>query len=220
MPVSSKEIERELYRMVDLLHQYDVDYWVDLGVLLGLAREGKPLAWDDDLEFGVWESEISKIQNVIRELPEFDYYTKSYNGLIQGITLMPKPQTDRVKTTFIIYYEGEDYAWSATGKRSNNWNIASRVHSAYHWHAKNNMLLDPILNTINDIKTRWVPKRFFKNKTHNAEFKVNMPYPLEDYLEYVYGEWKTPEKDYYYWRDSGLITDAEPSELINVEKHL
>ena len=43
-----------------LLRQHNVNYWVCHGTLLGIIREGRLLPWDHDIDFAVWDFEVSK----------------------------------------------------------------------------------------------------------------------------------------------------------------
>jgi len=55
-----------------------------------------------------------------------------------------------------------------------------------------------------------IPARFFNNLT-KIEFygmEFNTPSPVDDYLEYRYGEdWRTPKKDYVHYKDDQAIID-------------
>ena len=53
-----------------------------------------------------------------------------------------------------------------------------------------------------------VPSHFFQNLSpslfYGMEFRV--PYQVEEYLEYRYGEdWRIPRKDYIYYEEDGAI---------------
>lgn len=209
-----RQIQNEMYIMRDLYLDSGVEYWLDLGVLLGIVRNGAPLEWDDDLEFGAWSKDANKIINLMDDLDEFDMYVKTYRGDVQGLTLLPL-EPGRVKTTVVFYSKYDDFAWSATGERRSNWNLLSRLHSAYCWQFKNEMKLDPIVNTINDIRTRRVPKSYYENRKLVDEYSIHVPSPVEEYLEYVYGNWEDEKKDYDYWEDSGLITNQRPEQIVD-----
>lgn len=57
-----------------------------------------------------------------------------------------------------------------------------------------------------------IPKHFVENLStitlYNMEFPA--PSPVEEYLEYRYGEdWKTPKKDYVYYEDDQSIIEED-----------
>lgn len=44
----------------ELLISHDINFWVCHGTLLGIIREDRILPWDHDIDFAVWESEVTK----------------------------------------------------------------------------------------------------------------------------------------------------------------
>lgn len=47
-------------RVCNLLNQNKINFWVCHGTLLGIIRENRLLPWDHDIDFAVWDHEISK----------------------------------------------------------------------------------------------------------------------------------------------------------------
>ena len=43
-----------------ILIENNINYWVCHGTLLGIIRDNKILPWDNDVDFAVWEDEVSK----------------------------------------------------------------------------------------------------------------------------------------------------------------
>ena len=43
-----------------LLKQHNVNFWICHGTLLGIIRENRLLPWDHDIDFAVWDSEVSR----------------------------------------------------------------------------------------------------------------------------------------------------------------
>ncbi|WP_178917761.1 LicD family protein [Natronomonas gomsonensis] len=209
------DIEEQMYWVRDLLEEQDVSYWLDLGVLLGLVREGHPIEWDDDVEFGVWADEIETVEEIVESLCGFTVRRKIYDGEVHGMDVLPESPNDGVKTTFVVYRIHDDTAWSATAVRSNNLNPFARLQTAYYWYVHQTEILDPVWNTINEIRTRQAPKQFYMERNYSEEFEIYMPAQVEEYLEYVYGDWRTPTDDYHYWDDSGLVKQETPIELMS-----
>lgn len=48
--------------MLRALQRFEVRHWIDQGSLLGLAREGRFLAGDNDIDIGVWKASIRKVE--------------------------------------------------------------------------------------------------------------------------------------------------------------
>jgi hypothetical protein len=76
---------------------------------------------------------------------------------------------------------------------------------------------------------RWPYKYFHKTYTWRiqeefftslVEFQIgsiHIPIPqlTEEYLTARYGDWKTPDKDWVYWRDDGCLLQQAPEELVS-----
>ena len=52
--------DKVFHEVCELLNANNINYWICHGTLLGIIREGRLLPWDHDIDFAVWESEVSK----------------------------------------------------------------------------------------------------------------------------------------------------------------
>ena len=55
-----KDSEEVFKNVCSLLEDNEINYWVCHGTLLGIIRERRLLPWDHDIDFAVWDSEVSK----------------------------------------------------------------------------------------------------------------------------------------------------------------
>ena len=60
----------------ELLSKNNINYWICHGTLLGIIREGRLLPWDHDIDFAVWQFEVSQEKIV-------DIFTS--NGYVQEL---------------------------------------------------------------------------------------------------------------------------------------
>src|SRR5439155_9497138 len=68
-PECCTEHLRELTECVnDLLDRHGIVHWLDHGTLLGAVREGAFIAWDEDVDFGVFDSDLPAILELVPEL--------------------------------------------------------------------------------------------------------------------------------------------------------
>ena len=51
-----------LKKIVSVFEEFDVDYWLEFGTLLGCYRDNRLISWDSDLDFGVFD--IDAVRNV------------------------------------------------------------------------------------------------------------------------------------------------------------
>ena len=52
--------EEEFHKVCNMLQKKHVNFWICHGTLLGIIREGRLLPWDHDIDFAVWDCEITK----------------------------------------------------------------------------------------------------------------------------------------------------------------
>lgn len=55
-------------KIVKLLNQKKVNWWIDQGTLLGFEREGKPLEWDTDFDIGTTATPDQLISEILCEI--------------------------------------------------------------------------------------------------------------------------------------------------------
>ncbi len=51
------EVFKDVCRLLD---SHNINFWICHGTLLGIIREGRLLPWDHDIDFAVWDGEISR----------------------------------------------------------------------------------------------------------------------------------------------------------------
>ena len=59
-----------LHQAKAALDEEDVEFWLDFGTLLGAVRDGKFIAWENDIDFGTWRASASKVFSAFRKLCE------------------------------------------------------------------------------------------------------------------------------------------------------
>ena len=57
-----------LRQVKTILDEYRINYWLDIGTLLGAVRDGKIISWDHDIDLGTWCEQVSDIVSACREL--------------------------------------------------------------------------------------------------------------------------------------------------------
>jgi len=216
-----------------VLDEEGVKFWLDTGTLLGAVRDGKIIPWDDDIDLGVWHSEAESLEKALKKLPDKIYFRISEKGAgvyyKSGIVSITKYRVEGDHAIRFFHIEKNQIAGFLEGltKLLENEKNASSV--------SENIPL-PITKLVGKILSRLpsgvkiklmlnfgdlqenfsskdrilvsVPKEYFKDlsRIEFYDMEFNVPSPVEDYLEYRYGEdWKTPQKDYVYYEEDGGI---------------
>ena len=72
-------MDEQLKFIIEQFEKNEINYWIDSGTLLGLVRDGKLIEGDNDIDVGVWETEINKIENWLPvNLSSEQHNTKKY----------------------------------------------------------------------------------------------------------------------------------------------
>jgi len=81
---SSEEVEKGvmlLSRVVDIIEDVGIEYWLEGGTCLGAVRDGHFIPWDHDLDLGIKFESEEKIKLLIQQLNSFfKIETRGFNG--------------------------------------------------------------------------------------------------------------------------------------------
>ena len=160
----------------DLLNQSNASFFVDCGTLLGIIRDGRLLAWDDDIDFGIfinssfsWEKLEKCLMNIgMVKIHQFKYrneiteQTYMYNGI--SIDFFNHVQEGN-KTFFYSYRKIKGKKYISECEFSVDKFVTARITGVRSLN----------LNNIN----------------------INIPENAEEYLACLYGkDWKVPNPDW------------------------
>jgi len=59
--MDEKKAIEALRQVKEVFDNYDVEYWLDCGTLLGAVRNGKIIPWDNDIDLGMWKKNKEKL---------------------------------------------------------------------------------------------------------------------------------------------------------------
>ena len=107
-----------------------MQYWIDSGTLLSIVREGKLFERDNDIDIGMWNSEIDKIPALINKLLNRGYRIEKYfyrgqlfslkcipikkerNRRLKKFTGMGNCYKDAREIDICLYSKTASYAWN------------------------------------------------------------------------------------------------------------
>ena len=108
------------HEVIKLLKEYNVNYWLDQGSLLGAVRNNAFLKWDHDVDMGAWYTDFNTIKKIGKKLTGMGAHVSLFRYVVKirfsrnGISSMP--------VNIRFYYRKEGYAysefWSVMEKRN------------------------------------------------------------------------------------------------------
>lgn len=178
---------RMLTDTADILNAGGVRYFLDAGGLLGLAREGDLIPWDDDLDL---------LMPVI-ELPKFRklYFKLRWRGWrITEDSLMPAdgpawrkgdPRSIKIRNRNILFF--------GRGRMVMDVSLLYK-RDGFYWRGAMGKIWQ-------------LPQHHFDRHDliEYAGQQIRIPCQVEQYLTYIYGDWQKPNKNHNPVQDDGSL---------------
>lgn len=214
----------EVKKVKAIFDAYNFPYWLDFGTLLGAIREGKMIAWDNDVDFCTLKQYVPKVLAALPEIGKLGFRVDVTDSCIY------MHKGDDISISMGVYVVEGDTAWMIFTKTDPKFNsvlkfldrIAEKAH--YRKYHQNIIPLEHFVQYIippfmDGLLRRILfgichlfgqkenamvfPKKYFENLTtvsfEGLDFKV--PSPPEEYLPLIYGEtWRVPTKNWK-WDD-------------------
>jgi len=224
---------KNLLEVAEIFTKYKIEFWLDLGTLLGIIRNGDLIKWDSDVDLGMWYDTINRneFHLAIQELRKKGFLVRIDNFKI-ALT------KDDIPINILFSRIHGDKAWamgSYNGSKlikllaqivSNEFRIYLPENCRMKWNlvVTMNKIMNLISRSLREqisklFWTWWhlsggkrikrvVPKEYYTN-LDSFEFKgkrFKIPSKTEKYLEYRYGkDWRKPKKEYKHWIEDGAI---------------
>ena len=191
VPLISDKLGFEIVsKAANVLEGLGIQYWFATGTALGVARAGKPMQFDVDIDVEIWHRDYHRITDILEGFKAQGFNFKSfhsYRGRIEQIGWLYKG------LLFDITFKHLDgaNAW-CTSKDVQKDGSIKWVDKAY-------------------------PREWFEDLEYIKAYDVldiPVPNPVEDYLAWNYGDdWQTPQEDY--WEKHGYYADRNCITTIN-----
>ena len=170
--------KRLLLAVVDVLNKAGIDYMIDSGTLVGLAREGDLLPWDDDIDITLPERELRRFLRVLWRLRlKGCWISKRYMKYDYALWEKGDYQSIKIRNRRYGLFRGRIKV---------DVNIKYKADQHYYW-----FMLGTGMNCR-------VDEKYFDHyeEIEFAERKVKVPAYYDQYLTLKYGNWHVPQKDY------------------------
>lgn len=174
--------KRGLVHLHDTLARTDFadKYWAIMGLLLGCIRDGAPIAWDRDADFGFLERDLPLFQAAVKELRSEGFSVGRLQINNDGRVTKWALRRQSFKFEFFLMEERDD-----------------RLRWIYHSRKAG-------LEVVNEIPVHGLDEFELYGR------RWLKPDNTDEYLTALYGDWRTPDPDYVYWRDCGVSVDKYP----------
>ena len=222
MKVDEQKWAYALGKVKGILDNANVEYWLELGTLLGAVRDHKFISYDSDIDIGMLCADSSK---VIARISEFE--SKGFKVDITDNRICLSCEDCNVE--LMIYRSRENVYWDLHLKQAPKFArvatyfsmIGERLPYINHLQKRNKQLLKEkiVLSLIPDFAARFVrsvcfkiyelfgakycavvvPKHFYDNLDWMRLYGIGFSIPsnVEDYLALRYGkDWGTPDLNY------------------------
>ncbi len=220
-------------KVMQTLGEMEIKAWLDQGTLLGVVREGRFLPWDNDVDIGLWDSDIKS-----REKEFFEKLSESARVTVRKRMIFVNPHSrqgplpvsiaryirrgnkavkymQKFSENRLLHAIGapagrslmRDRGFSLASRKNKKKNILTKLYSL-----SGRAILKTRAKLLDwfskDIRCE-VPSFFFDSLKREQVYGtvVFMPKEPEKYLALKYGEdWKTPKKDWQWWKEDGALS--------------
>jgi len=216
-----------LTKISNLFKENKIKYVLDSGTLLGIIREKNLILGDGDIDFAIWGEDIKKLENLLPDFIKLGYLIKKeyYRGLLYSYSLLPKKQ-DLIEVDIKIFREKDDFNWCPVRYANNSWKKDFSYYKSKFFRMPFLLLLkilprSPLKRRASErilkeffVSSTWVVSKDYldKNKIINV-LGFSVPKNWKGYLDYKYGEWRTPKKDWNYIIQDKTLIHKSPEEL-------
>ena len=216
--------EKEYHSFTEILHQHEIPYCIDSGVLLGLMRDGRLFEHEKDIDLQMWSDDKDKIIEIFPELKAMSWRCTIwlYKGLIYQVRVHRPGQ---IPIHIMMFRKHEGWTWCPAGKTIGNpfsCKVGKKLYSAFvklRRKVRNRLVMTDVSswpwNVRRVLATWWVPAEFFEHTVYNEKYKIYIPEQWDKYLEYRYGNWRVPAEKWDFWVDDGAINNKRPEELVD-----
>lgn len=98
-----KQMVKVLEAFAEICARHDIKWWLCSGTLLGAARHGGFIPWDDDIDVSMLKSDCRKLEKVLRSMDSEEYFYQSIRTDVEHVNMFGRfrmkkgnvPSTDR-----------------------------------------------------------------------------------------------------------------------------
>ena len=194
---NKQEMIKLLNIVVKTLEKHNIEYYIDMGTLLGAVREGGLMDWDDDVDISLTrESDFDKIPQVLKDI-ENQYECETNLYTFKDSQIEYSKYIDK-------YVEPKEIDFTDV----NNYHIAKIRNRRIYDPNDANVILDLFFQYRDSKYIYWfmfgkvykVPVSVLNEGFTKIDFhgiKCNIPKNYDNYLKHIFGDdWRIPNPDW------------------------
>jgi len=205
-------IDDQLKWIIDFLGINNLIFWIDSGTLLGIVRDGHIIKNDNDIDIGMWASDIDNVLNTFEKQNLYKIKIFKYKKYLYKIKLYNKYLRYTIDINFFRIKNNDAWCPQPISINYNNLFIIKKYYLSvlypFIYRLKriwpfsidyNNLFWKPFYT----IGVWLIPKTFFKELILFDSLRIPVPKQYNSYLNLRYGNWKEKCPNWIFWRDDG-----------------
>jgi len=183
--------------VISVFEKHDIEYYLDMGTLLGAVREDGLMDWDDDVDISlVNEKDFLKIPNILNEISDITNYITRLYTIKQSQTSYSKSIDKYVEPKKIEFTDINNYHIAKIRNRAiyvpNEINIVLDIFFQYQY---KNYIHWFMFGKVYKVPSSSLNTGFKKIDFHGVS--CNIPNNYDIYLQHIFGkDWKIPNKNW------------------------
>ncbi len=201
---------------ISILDKHNVAYYLDFGTLIGAVREKGFIEWDDDVDISLFnEKDYYKIEQVTYEIRKKGL---SVMRAPLGVSVDNRKKQAAKDSSIEIHVDEIDFTdkYNTRVLKVTHYNqvekIINRFLGKFGFKKIAGKCLDIFFKYEKDDQLAWmaqykmhsIPTNKLSNELIEIDFynlKCKIPKNYDEYLTSMYGDWKTPKKDWQYYEE-------------------
>lgn len=214
--------------IIQQINRHNLQYWLDSGSLLGMVREQNLLVHDNDIDISILEEHETKLLRLVEDMKKagFRLVKYSYKGFLFKCKLKDSLNRNLRDIDINIFEKWNDVFWCPQdgpmkGLKIRRFKLTPRrvlnkVLVEYSNRMASSKSFSRFPWSLYSLKTWWIPVDLVQPTIEYGEFGVSIPKNYEAYLQYRYGNWRIPNRNWSFWNDDGGLNKARPEELVDL----
>ena len=172
------QARRMLLDVVDIFNEAELPYTLDAGTLLGIARDGDLIPWDNDLDMMLPVDSIPDLRKLYGKIHKRGWkVSRTYTmPFASAAWKAGQPRVIKIRSRNLLYF--------GPGSTLLDITIIYKHEGYYWWEMAKHICRIPasFIDSVDEVGY--------------AGISIKVPHPYKQYLERTYGDWRTPRPDF------------------------